>query len=443
MKKNFFKKFTVFLGLISCCLPKDNNFKKMNAEEEINYQEIGYLFNVSRVTTETKIYITASERALISEAGREIFMEEVLEYGTLSNLNEPNGPISPKKFKYYYIADATHGIISNKVLLTNSYASFANAVHYLENAAKDYGLTRRDQTLNYIFEFIRTINKNYNEESFQTIMGHSSDISNFINYVNNANHGGMKIVEYFASFIDEASYNANLHGEIRNDYLTNNYYLHNAFENDANIDLLHMVATIDGSFINTGTSGFASTQLSKMTFACLSGWAGDLQSTCFDMAKPTNSFDDFNFERDVLESNTKFPYSDFYADIDGYNISYALNTNDELTFSEAIRTYYRKSIDSNFNQIHEFVELTLARCDYKDLSDIEKFKTLVYSLMAINYKDGNISDCGAFSLGQLLKYSLLTDSFPAKKSKLPKIEIRLLFSNGFIDLVLMKGGYYD
>lgn len=372
----------------------------MNAEEEINYQEIGYLFNVFRVTTETKIYITANERALISEAGRELFMEEVPEYGTLSNLNEPNGPISPKKYKYYYIADATYGIISNKVLLTNSYVSFVNAVHYLENAAKDYGLTSRHQTLNYIFEFIRTINKNYNEESFQKIMGHSFDISNFINYVNNANHGGMKIVEYFASFID-------------------------------------------GSFIITGTSGFASSQLSKMTFACLSGWAGDLQSTCFDMAKPTNDFSDFNFERDVLENNTKFPYSDFYADIDGCNISYALNTNEELTFSEAIRTYYRKSIDSNFNQIHEFVELTLARCDYKDLSDIEKFKTLVYSMMAINYKDGNISDCGAFSLGQLLKYSLLTDSFPAKKSKLPKVEIRLLFSNGFIDLVLMKGGYYD
>lgn len=181
MKKNFFKIFTVFLGLISCCLPKNNNFKKMKAEEEISYQEIGYLFNVSRVTTETKIYITADERTLISEAGREIFMEEAPEYGTLSN----------------------------------------------------------------------------------------------------------------------------------------------------------------------------------------------------------------------------------------------------------------------FNQIHEFVELTLARCDYKDLSDIEKFKTLVYSMMAINYKDGNISDCGAFSLGQLLKYSLLTDSFPAKKSKLPDIKIRKLFSNGFIDLVLMKGGYYD
>ena len=69
MKKHLFKfNFSLMLLSLFSFFSKENNFHLAKASEEYQYQEIGYIFDVSRVKKKTKVYVNEEQKQLAIEA---------------------------------------------------------------------------------------------------------------------------------------------------------------------------------------------------------------------------------------------------------------------------------------------------------------------------------------------------------------------------------------
>ncbi len=397
---------------------------KVSAESSSDLVEIGILYDIEHVSQDTKVYVSGTSKTWAEEAGRTIYEEVTYEtlpgpgIGVLSDTASPTSITYPviAVTKYYYVADDTHGKIVDRHVMYNDYASLVHALEYLEAEANYYStedggaivndLEYSNNMVNSILGYVRGINDNYANEWFTIDFDNDDDddglgivnywnevageINNsFVTAVNSMDNGGMKIKEYFASFVSNSSYNSELHGSIETEYLNNNYRMIHPLTNTATVDIIHMFTTMDGTIQHSrreATNNILDTFLSMNEIRNLSGWAGDLQTAAknYDYDEGTFSFTTFDIESDVFgNSSSGFGYEDLYADVDAVNIVGLLNSNEISSLAALVLDYYSSVTTATYKST--FVT-NVAKINDSDTTDITySFCDIVYEMLALNF----------------------------------------------------------
>lgn len=452
-KKISFSFITVLfsLSIFGKYIFSENNLIRSKADEDI--VEIGNLYFVDRVSEQTKVYINYSDVSFIESTGRTVYTEIV--NGGGGGTITPFVIIKPITVKYYYYATPEMGIFKYSCTMRNDFSSLANAVLYLEEAAIDFGYNTRSSIMNHVLEYIRSTNVSYASDSFDKVAGHYNDIRSFISYVDEANHGGMKICEYFASFLSSDSYNTDSHGLVGSTYETNCYSLINPFtegNENKNIDLVHLVTSIDGVFDDTGTSVIVNSVSEKYVINSIMSWGGDLQTATSDKRDSIDS--DFNIEEMFFEppetSSSKFEYPDLYSDIIGYNIASSLKGNTN-SLSQGISNYISTAINNNVNIYDQFIHNVVSDFRPNESFSPVNFKKCVYDMMALNYvSDTNITYIGMDTIEKRFKCCLLDEYSGYEKLSMvllnnptivpPPVSVLKEVASKFISFLFSLGG---
>ncbi|MGM9873991.1 MAG: hypothetical protein ACI31G_03625 [Bacilli bacterium] len=406
-RKGFMSIFLILFSLFAFggSLFKNNQLTLVSAEEDII--EIGKLYFVDRVTEQTRVYIESSNVSFIESTGRTVY-SEIVTGGTIGDPIIPYVSIKPVTIKYYYYATPEQGIYKYSCTMRNDFDSLVNAVLYLEEAAEDYGYTTRSSIINHVFEYIRSTNASYANDSFDKIAGHYNDVRSFISYIDEANHGGLKICEYFASFLSSSSYNTDSHGAVGSIYSSNHFLLDNPYAENKDLDLVHLITVIDGVFNDTGTSDLVTPVADKYVINAIMSWGGDLQTATSEFRNSIDStFDIEEMFFDPEEGSSKFEFSDLYSDIIGYNIATSLN-NSTNSLSQVISNYINTSLTNETNIYDEFIHNVVSDYRPNETFSSINFKKCVYELMALNYvSETNITYIGMNTIENRFKCCLL------------------------------------
>lgn len=287
---------------------------------------------------------------------------------------------SSNKFYYYVNPYIKNDITSSSQLIDGDMDSFVYVVKTLEYHAKLYDSNANTAKVNnLVLGYLRSIVTGYDGLLFQFTMGNIDD--NFVNYINN-NSSLLWLRTYL---------NNNL--EI-DDPLNPTYSSLNK------IDIIHMMATIDGTYAATEPIFVFEWSLIMNGFQRdLSGWAGDLQyfvrydlykqnlsqSNLLLYAMPITSNNPIDFGDYLNLSSSGFGNADMLADIDAMTIAkYFLDVGN--TLSVALNGYYNFVHEDNtpkYNRYRVFVLSATEETMYRYESVVSDFKNEVYYSMGI------------------------------------------------------------
>ena len=408
MKKELILLSGLLVAFCSCLLVR-KSAKPLYAE---NQSFIGTFYTAEKVSSQTKVYLNDVTMPWAIACNRDIYQE----IGPLNGDNEIqsignnlNG--APNVVHYFYYATPYEPKITGTRALYNDLSSLLFVLEYLETIASTFNLS---DSKNAILGYIRGINIDYtnsltyfNNEIinvWNTVCGsYQSSLKTYVNEFYAG--GGVKINEYFASFIHSSKYNYEYYGLCNSTYLTMNVCLVNPVSSLSGIDLIHMFASLDGLFEGTGSSTnnytFGDT-ITENTFRYLVSWGGDLQFAAKSLQNSNVSSFDFC---DVLQGDYGFDYHDFYADIDATNIATSVNLTNCDNLSDLIDDYYDDLLQNEFEREDLFIAkiASTANPDYSFLSDDGAF--LYYSADILKI-DGNLNNPIA-NFYDPLKYHLM------------------------------------
>ena len=429
------------LGLFLGLGKKEFTITRAVADSDI--KTIGIYYEAEHVEQRTRVTVTGEDIDIAVEAGRDL----VLVSGPIF---PPGGPIRPNSYgdtyvSGYYYATPEDGIIVARHEIKNDIASLTTILNILENEIDyfnnsfDHDMTLEDKN-NLLLGYIRSFNTSYksSEDSssldpWTVTCGINEHLADFISFINGFNTGGISIREYFASFLSIGKYNTAM-GNI--DFYNNSLtYLGEEVLNlyhtadNANIDLIHLFASIDAISNNTGAN-----DLSRNTFHFVASWAGDLQSLCASISSWTaEDMANFDIIEDDFEHNQPFSYADLYADIDAINIATNLNLSTLNSIALLLSNYYQSlvqnsrytnfvyNIDSVYSSNHESPE--------------ENFKACVFELVDLKYHGSDLppgSDDGVGS-NESYKFRYLYSTDPAVS-----FEYRVIVANQFVNYILER-----
>ena len=164
--------------------------------------------------------------------------------------------------------DYVENRISSRPTETTTYNTIDYVIYMirqLESYAREYldfsNGASKIPVNNLVLGFIRAINRNYTSEyadKWALICG-EYDI-NFINYVLAKDQSNdLTLLEFFSSFLqDQNSYNSKIFGSINQNLLNKHFYIPDPLESDQYIDLIHMIAAIDGIYKYTEQTEYIS-----------------------------------------------------------------------------------------------------------------------------------------------------------------------------------------
>lgn len=287
---------------------------------------------------------------------------------------------SSNKFYYYVNPYIKNDITSSSQLIDGDMDSFVYVVKTLEYHAKLYDSNANTAKVNnLVLGYLRSIVSEYNESFFPFTMGNIDN--NFVNYINN-NPSLLWLRTYL-----------NNNPEI-NDPLNPTYSSLNK------IDIIHMMATIDGTYATTESFFVFEWSLIMNGFQRdLSGWAGDLQqfvrhnlymqnlpqSNLLLYTMPITSNNPIDFGNYLGFTGSHFGNADMLADIDGMTIAkYFLDAGN--TLSVALNGYYNfvhEDNTSKYNRYRVFVLSATEETVYRYGSVVSDFKNEVYYSMGI------------------------------------------------------------
>ncbi len=327
--------------------------------------EIGTLCGISEiVSTTTKVIIPGLYESYIENiTGRTVYNELVYVSGPGDGGGVPfipptGGVVSPQdighyEIQYYYYATPTEPKLNLHFYeMRNDTQSLIRGIRYLEDLAELYGLTTKKDINNAVLGYIRCMNSSYNATSNNDpwyIVAGDKNIG-FINFVQSLNPGGLRISEYFASFVSSDRYNSNTYGSISSQYFNANYTLIDPVSNEEKIDLIHMIASMDAIFDNSERQNtLVELFVQDEVLQNNASWAGDLQTEIRRLGA-INGFDytDLDTFEDVMAlPNTLFSAEDFYADVDAVNIATNVDlANSNYYVSDYVYTYYNSLTDN-------------------------------------------------------------------------------------------------
>ena len=144
--------------------------------------------------------------------------------------------------------------------LAKDYLIYKNSVS--DSPVENYSPSNRSIN-ELVLGYIRGINVNYTESGALHYVKRWSMVAGtidtaFIQYVSQYGNTGTDITfpAFFASFLQNASnYNTSLYGNISSTCLNKNYILIDPLSSGQGIDLIHMIASIDGIYSTTLAGG--------------------------------------------------------------------------------------------------------------------------------------------------------------------------------------------
>lgn len=373
---------------------KTTDYQKVSASNDLEY--IGKLYKVTHVDNLKKVYIPYSTINFINNAGRQVYSEG-------SN--------------YYYYADANNPILRSSKDLYNDYESLVYVIEYLED--EFYYYNPNCNVKNAVLSYIRGIDKRYFSSDtyfsntfvdiYYLICG-NANVDNIIGinyqhqpsyqyeFFDSYNHSGIKVTDYFASFIEiESKYNSEVYGSLTGDYLNKHLRLVNPRNNASDIDLLHMFASLDGVFMGTGqsTGQFPFNIVSSNVYRYMISWMGDLQTSLLTIAKPGIIINSFN---DVLYGGYGCDYFDFNADMDAINMAFGVDLGiSNKSISEIISEYYSLFNDASFSREKMFCHKIAYAAHNDPVFKFDDFKYVAYLMMDLNYVTGDEIDTYPYS----------------------------------------------
>ena len=388
---------------------------KANAIED-SIVTIGYLYDIEMVSSRTKVIISDLNTIdWLEEVGRDVYGEWVSGGigggGDLPPIVDKPGVFKTKPgighfqsfYQQYYYASPTEPIIVGKREMKNTPESVSWAMKYLEGIASFCGYNTEKKN-NSVLNYIRTINANYDTENWGVVAG-ETDIS-FIQKVNSLTSiGDMTVRDYFASFLERSSdYNQPKHGTCESEYLNKKCYMYDPFTGEDDIDLIHMIASMDGIFKNTGakTDEYPYYAIETYTYGHLSSWAGDLQSCTKKLKDNVQNYS--LFEGILEDSQSLFDTHDFCSDLDAINIATNKSLISISKISEAFLSYY-SSPTSNGLRIKNFCQNILSISGQSKPLTANNLKALVYEMLCVTVDGKNrTSD---YIATKAVKYKLL------------------------------------
>lgn len=411
--------------ILTCILPVLSIFS-MNGQNvfsnplysinDSNIVEIGTYFEVDRVEEETLVLVKESELNMVIEAGREV---------TLLNPTPSfpsDGPygtddIEAPKYVASYIAYPFDGKVLRKIVLKNDITSLINVISILEKEADsfydyfDCNYSLQDKN-NLIIEYIRSMNKNYagtneflpTDNEWGYIAGEDTNLDLFTLFINYVSSGGIEIREYFASFLDSNQYNF-IMGAISPEFYEAKLSLLLGTENQIEIDLIHMFASLDAIATNTVHSSVIYPILNQYKCGALSSWVGDLQSFASEMLGKNLS--NFDIVTDMLEpiddfgvlSTSTFMYDDFYADVFATLLGQNLNLATTNFLSQFLFINFNNLINSNIYNL--FYNYIINSFDSDFSNGYQRFKDIVYKMLNLNYDGVNSATSNVVSFSFL------------------------------------------
>lgn len=378
------------------------------AETE-NVADIGFFYSTQMVNQQTKVYVSSMEADWAIECGRTLYQEiaSPVQFTQIEYLNPYH--INPEPLiRNYYYATVTEPKIVGKKLLKNDLESLLFILNFMEDASSSYGISDAN---NAILGYIRSINKQYVGsylnliDEWKIICGnHQSSLFSMMDAMYAG--GGIKIKEYFASFVSQNEYNQEEHGIVRDSYLQLDLKLVDPYNHNNRLDLIHFFASLDGTFENTGETTqqyIVFDYLTKDIYRYLISWGGDLQTAA--KAIHYSNLYVFDFD-DILFGNYSFSYDDYYADIDAVNIATRIDLSSCESISALISNYYDNLILETFFREELFIEkvASTANPSYSYLSDYSAFVSITADILKMN---GNLQDNG-FVMYDYVKYHLMS-----------------------------------
>ena len=350
---------------------------------------------------------------------------------------------------YYYI---TNEYINYKIIsrnLTNDIDSIIYMVKQLEYYADDFRTQNIDCEITsseLVLNYIRTINKNYTTNSdeygmanyaFDFVCGslYRGLFRDFVNEAEYSKFGDyssdslLTIPGLFASFLSKSEINELYMNKESNTIPTtdNKLILFDPLGSGQKIDLLHLFCTIDGC-------NYYDRSINELKRECgdMISWAGDLQTA----STKINISNIKNF-RSILNGDYSFDWSDFLADIDGYNIGYnLLKPKYNNLLSVALSGYYGKSESG-----------TLL------MTGKARYKLFINSIGVVNT---NSIDNGMSEFKTRIGYAMNIDTYDFEMEEfkpplpyraiykvygMPSLETRVQLANLFFDFVCIQAEY--
>ena len=399
------------------------------------YTTIGTFYTYERISSNCKVIVEYDQIAMLQRAGRTIHSEYVNsplsseEIIPMGGNNEINGG-GHQVLQYYYNATPDDGIILSEYELDNSIDSL---LIVLEQLAQDAQFLLPNNTTkqinNKILGYNRSINSDYTSNTYNVVCG--SYNSTFINDIDTfVPSTGMKISDYFASFIPQNHFNSSLHTISSTYFSLLDVDLYDDLESKS-IDLIHMFASIDGIALDSSASTGAppySIMANPNFFRNAVSWGGDLQQACDYVRSAYTSLTSFT---DVLNGSYCFGWEDFLADVDAINIATGFslaNSNSILITDRVIEYYGSLTLSSRYSNFkNNLIELY----DGSGTNE-EKFVKTVKHLVAISESNTSEYESANIIVQMKWKYLIVT------QSTLPTVGCRVSIANLFIGYINSK-----
>ncbi len=418
---------------------------------------LGDYVETQPVNGSTIVYVSEDIVPYLREAGITVRVEEHKEGWWIFSTNT-----------YLYSYMATQFI--DKVIQVRSLDTSMDTLVYMLQQLQTYTYGYMNENTYYgdannlILGYIRNIHTGYADGRklngikgvmFSTICGEAE--TKFINYVNESesrkfsstNENTIDIKTYFYTFLeDKKTYNS-IYGEIKEEFINMERELIDPATKKT-IDMIHMFCSLDGLETLPKTSIDAQLQ-------DLISWTGDLHQATAELK--IVDLNTFNFENHILDiSDSGFHYSDFYADIDAYNIgrSYltANNANGgRISLWSSISAYYTTiKKDSKFrykafiknvsyyadNLLESPLNIALNATAY---TETRGFNSLVGMYMNINTFNYYLNDMKFFETVDPRFYFLTHAYNLDSPASMPTYEVRKVMVKGFINYVCVNAGY--
>jgi len=417
------------------------------------------------VMTRVKVYIDANMVDFIQSTGVTVYTIETRHYFL--------GIYIYSTYNYYHYVDKYIDEIVTQRTLYNDIDSLIFILNELDNFADDCSACEGDE-LNCVLGFIRSVHLDYSNTSalyggtWGTLAGDVNE--EFIDYVDDHDGAGLEISEYFSAFVpthendtlyDKYLYNENLHGDaysyyefLKSDSFDNNslkqYKLIDPFNSNSNIDLLHLFASIDGIYNNTGTVVSFGNKHNRDILS----WGGDLQqmadamrdvivSTLPVYTDIASGYANVNIDfcTFVGFESCGFSEDDLLADIDAMNIAITYLDNDiNDNIAGAFSSYYNiihyddSYYPNRYKMYLETVTDTI-ESDNPGTTMIDKFKYEVYITLDVKPNGDSYKNYYLILGETYIGYGLLRGSMWPTGGSLPNVEIRGYLADLYIDYI--------
>jgi hypothetical protein len=443
--------------LMFCCLVASIVFHPSKVSAAINslvMDDMGTYTQTELVMERLTIYIPGDLVSFFASTGKAITTQETKHYFL--------GIYIYSTFKYFFIEDKYVERIIESRQLYNDIDTLIFMVSELEKEAQESGVCGTNDSggiQNCVLSYIRSINISYYDNSayglgsWEVIAGGVNE--NFIDYISENDTTFYQFRKYFAQFLSPGVYNSQLHGTVPSLYTTRNYYLIDPLNTSSYIDLIHMIASIDGIINYTGSSIINSVILQNNSQKDIVSWAGDLQTFARELHEKnidastlpsvvfsgTSTNTNVDFCEYIGESSCTFSEEDLLADVDAFNIAKGFLDDKLNPVSSALSAYYNRIESDNDYHPNRYKMFLLTATE--ELSEYvfgtnieEKFLNEVYHYLDLKKVNGVYSNKWDLIGLANQTYYLLLDSYNPWSSDMPSTNIRVFAAELFYNYVI-------